>query len=197
MVLAVLGFFSVVILSVNVAFAKDADIGRSRIHPASPLYFLKATKETLQLKFARTGQDRILLQLKFATTRLREAKTLVSENQDLIPSTLERYMASLNSISEKLVQSQPDLNIKEKLDLHLKVLEQMYAKTSNPKAKMAIRSVMNRVIQRADVPSSAKLPLCTLFSKEASSSALNEVERMVFSERAKKCFASLDSDKID
>ena len=71
--------------------------------------------------------------------------------------------------------------------MHLTVLEQMYPEAKDAKAKMAIRSAMNRVIQRADVQSAVKLPVCSLFSKEASSSALNEVERMVLAERAKVC----------
>ena len=170
-------------------YAQAPDIGRSRIHPASYLYFLKATKETWQLKFAKTYQAKILLQLKFATTRLREAKTLLSENQDLIQPTLERYMASLKNFPDKPQEGDPmGLKIKEVLDFHLKVLEQMYPETSNPKAKMALRSVMNRVIQRADMSPSAKLPICTLFAKEASTSALNEVERAVLTARASRCF---------
>lgn len=174
-----------------------SDIGYSRLHPASPLYFLKAVRESLELKFAGTTRVRMLRELEFAERRLREAKTLLSINQDLIQPTLERYIATLNRLPDgHQEKDELGLKIKDALKVHLAVLEQMYPKAANAKAKMAIRSVMNRVIKRADVVSSAKLPVCALFSKEASSSALNEVERMVLTERAQKCFASLVSAKI-
>lgn len=170
------------------------DIGFSRLHPASPFYFLKAVRESLELKFAGTSRVKMLRELEFAGRRLREARTLLSVNQDLIQPTLERYIATLNRLPDKHQEKDElGLKIKEALDFHLKVLEQMYPEASNTKAKMAIRSVMNRIIQRADVVSSAKLPICALFSQEASSSALNQTEKFVLIDRAGNCQKSIKS----
>ncbi len=169
------------------AFA-TTDLGQSRITPASPFYFLKVVRENWELRFAKTSQAKMLLQLELATTRLKEAKSLLSENQDLIQPTLERYMSNLNSLPDKHNEKDElGIKIKEALNIHLAALEQMYPLASNLKAKMAIRSVMNRVIQRADVAPVAKLPICTLFFQEASSSALSQTERMMLAERANKC----------
>lgn len=168
--------------------AQVPDIGYSRITPASPVYFLKGVRESLELRFAGTPRVKMIRKLEFATRRLREAKTLILQDAQLIQPTLERYMAELNSLPrEHQENSELGLMIKEVLTAHLPVLEQMYSQTSNSKAKIAIRSVMNRIIQRADVSSSAREPVCKLFSKEASSIALNEVEKMVLAERARKC----------
>ncbi|OGE29644.1 hypothetical protein A2867_02185 [Candidatus Daviesbacteria bacterium RIFCSPHIGHO2_01_FULL_40_11] len=170
------------------AYAQGPDIGYSRLHPASPFYFLKAIREKLEIRFAGTPRTRMLWELEFAERRLREARTLLFVSQDLIQSTLERYVAELNRLPDKHQEKDElGLKIKGALKVHLTVLEQMYPEAKDAKAKMAIRSAMNRVIQRADVQSAVKLPVCSLFSKEASSSALNEVERMVLAERAKVC----------
>lgn len=168
--------------------AQAIDIGQSRITPASPLYFLKAVKEDLQLRLAGTTQTKLLLHLQFATTRLREVKTLLSQNQDLIQATLERYMAELNRLPDKHQdKDEVGIKIKDVVNTHLLVLEQIYPLSSDPKAKMAIRSVLNRIIQRADIAPVAKLPVCTLLAREASSSALNQTEKFVLTERARSC----------
>ncbi|MDP3758398.1 MAG: hypothetical protein Q8Q86_01655, partial [Candidatus Daviesbacteria bacterium] len=125
------------------------------------------------------------------TIRLREVNTLLSLRPDLVHPTLERYMGELNRLPDKhQVNDEVGFKIIEAIDTHLKVLRQIYPETASPKVKMALRSVMNRLIQRADAQSSAKLPVCALFSREASSSALNEVEKGVLTDRANKCFTS-------
>ncbi len=173
-------------------YAQAPDIGQSRITPASYFYFLKAVKENWQLKFAKSTSAKTLLYLEFATTRLREAKTLLLLRPELVQPTLERYMAELNRLPDKHQdKDEIALKIKEELNIHLAALEQMYPVASSLTAKMAIRSVMNRFIKRADVLSSAKLPVCTLFSQEASSSALNQIEKMVLAARAEDCRKSI------
>lgn len=193
----IVAFFLASFVFLYPAHAQGSDIGYSRLHPASPFYFLKAIRENLEIRFAGTPRTRMLRELEFATRRLREARTLLSESQDLIQPTLERYMASLNSLPDKHQEKDElGLTIQEALNIHLKVLEEIYPQASNTKAKMAIRSVMSRIIQRADVPSFAKLPVCVLFSKEASASALNEVERVVLAERAKMCLRGSESGEL-
>ncbi len=179
--------------SCNAALAaQENDIGYSRLNPASPFYFLKTIRESLELDLALTPRTKLLRQLEFATRRLREARTLISKNADLIPPTLERYSSYLNSLPDKnLEDSEVGLRIKESLSIHLDTLYQMYAEVSAPRAKMAIRAAINRIIQRADVPQLTKLPACSFLSHEASSSALNQTEKYVLAQRAQKCFQTL------
>lgn len=173
-------------------YAIENDIGYSRIHPASPFYFLKTIREDLELNLAQTYHVKELRQLEFATRRLRETRTLVPINQDLIQPTLERYNAHLKTLyDQNLIDSEILTRIKDSLSIHLAVLQQIYPEVSNPRAKMAIRSAMNRIIQIADVPNFAKLSVCNYFNKEASSSSLNQTEKFVIKERTQKCFDSL------
>lgn len=184
-ILPTLLLFTFYLLLVTPVFALE-DIGYSRIHPASPLYFLKGVREKLELHFAQTYRVKVFRQLEFATRRLRESRTLLATDQELIQPTLERYIAHLNSFSDR--HQQEDFSkIQDNLGFHVKVLQQIYDAASNLKAKMAIRSAMNRIIQRADVPNDAKALVCDLFLKEASSSALNQTEQMVLLERGRKC----------
>ncbi len=169
-------------------FAADQDpVGYSRIHPASPLYFLKTIRENLELKFAATGHVKLLRQLEFAQRRLREVRTLIAINEDLIPPTIERYNFYINSLNDTHKDTEELRLMQSNLANNLKTLQLIYGQAVTPRAKMFIRSAMNRVIQRADVPNFAKVPICNLFTKESSSSALNQTERLVLVERAEKC----------
>lgn len=183
------------LLLVTPVYALDNDIGYSKIHPASPLYFLKGVREVLELKFAGTTRIKMLRQLEFATRRLREARTLIRDhNEELVPATLERYIAQFNELTDQHAQNdEVGIRIKESLAVHLNVLEQIYSQTSSLKSKMFIRSSLNRLIQRADVANPSKVPICQLFANEASSSALNQTEQTVLSERVEKCFKSLSN----
>ncbi len=185
------------LLLVTSVFASENDIGYSRIDPASSLYFLKAVRENLELNFAQTGRVKMLRQLEFATRRLREARTLVSKREDFIQPTLERYISYLSKLPDNPSGGdEVGIRIKESLTVHSEVLEQIHSQATDLKAKMAIRSAMNRLIQRADVADKAKIRICDFFSKEASSSALNQTEQVVLSERAQKCFDDLRVSKI-
>lgn len=167
--------------------AQIADIGYSKIHPASPFYFLKAIRENLELRFAGTYHVRMLRQLEFATRRLREVNSLTGIDEDLIPPTMERYGVHISSFTDKH-QDMVDLKIvSSNLTNHLNVMQQIYNKTSSLKAKMFIRSAMNKVIQRADVTNMARNSICNFFLKEASSSALNQTEQLVLLNRVDKC----------
>lgn len=165
------------------------DIGYSKIHPASFFYFLKTVRENLELQFAQTSRVKNLRILEFAFRRLRETVTLVNINkEELIPPTLERYIVHLNSLTDKHQKNDPFAEVlKNNLSIHLQVLQQIYTSTSNLRSKIFIRSAMNRIIQRSDVDHQAQVAICELFSKEASSSALNKVEQVVLLERARKC----------
>lgn len=169
------------------------DIGYSRIHPASPLYFLKSVKEILELKLALTPRVKQLRELEFAFRRLREAKTLLTINQDLIPPTLERYIAQIDDLTSSHQNDEAGIKVQEGVNLHLKVLQQMYSESSNLRAKSSIRRTMNKLIKRADILNSVKATVCDFFSKEASSSSLNKIEQVVLKVRAQSCFEGVKS----
>lgn len=186
LVLALAAF--VVFSSCKVAFANEDQIGQSRLDPSSPFYFLKTIRENLELKFAGIPRVRLLRELEFATRRLREVKALMVKDQDLIPPTLEKYKAHLNSLPDKNLEDGEVLTrIKESMNVHFEVLESIYNQVTNPRVKMSIRAVINKLAQRPDLPNYTRLPICNFLSKEASSSALNDTEKAVLTDRAQKC----------
>lgn len=174
---------------VSTSSAQIVDIGYSRIDPASPLYFLKTIRENLEVNLAQTRRVKNLRQLEFATRRLRETRTLVGKNEELVPSTLERYISHLNNLQDKYLKSEQQIadDIKNNLAIHLQIFRQIYNSSSNLRTKMAVRSTMNKIIQRADVSNSDREVVCDLFTKEATSSALNQTEQVVLKDRAVKC----------
>lgn len=186
----ILAFFIIFFLFFSgVALAGEDQIGQSRLDPASPFYFLKTIRENFELKFAGTPRVRLLRELEFATRRLRETKALIDKDQDLIPPVLEKYKSHINNLPDKNLEDEEVIfRIKESLNIHFAALENIYIRVSNPRAKMAIRAAINKIAQRADLPDYARLPICSFLSKEASSSALSDTEKAVFSERAQKCF---------
>lgn len=189
-IITVIIFIIIITIIIPPVFAQE-DIGSARLHPAHPLYFLKGVRENLELKLAQTDRVKKLRQLEFAQRRLREVNSLIPINQELIPAVLERYIVHLNNIKDKHIPGDALIPIiQNDLTMDLKALELIFAKAENLRAKMAIRSAMNRVIQRADVVKEVKLPVCYFFAKEASSSALNQTEQLVLKNRAEKCFNS-------
>lgn len=195
------------------AYAQALDLGQSRIHPASPLYFLKSVREALELKFAGTTNVRALRQLEFSTRRIREVKSLgYTSRQDLITPALERYwwhIRELNGIltltDENMVGKASDVTA-----THMNVLQTIYQQVANQEAKRSIRTAVNRlseweqgVVDKLNLLRQpffaqkiliSKLSGCNFLSKEASSSALNEVERVILAERAKMCFLKSGTD---
>ena len=212
MLLATLSFISLIFLfSCNTAFAKEAsfsatssakmqptgnDIGVSKITPASFFYFLKTVREGIELKLAFTPHVKLIRQLEFATRRLREVKSLIPTNhQDLIQSTLERYWFHMSFLPQKdLNDLEVATRIKESLVVHLEVLQQIYPSVSNKSAKMAIRTAINRIVQRADLPKLDRIAACNFLVKVASSSSmLNDSEQVILENRAENCFQLLDN----
>lgn len=175
--------------SCDSAFAYDDDIGTSRIDPSSPIYFLKTVKENLEWRLALTPRVKLIRNLEFATRKLREAKTLLSTNrQDLIEPTLERYWYYISQLPDKdLKDGEFATSVKQSLVIHLKTLEKIYSQVSNLRAKMSIRSALNRLMGRGDIPSAARVSVCEFLVKEASSSALNQTEQVILKDRALMC----------
>ncbi len=174
----------------NSAYAYENDIGVSRIGPTSPIYFLKTVRENLEISLALTPRVKLIRQLEFATRRLREVKSLILVNrQDLIEPTMERYWFHISRLPDKdLKDEELILRIKESLVVHLKTLDIIYSKVSDPGVKRAIRSALNKIVDRADIPISARIPICDFFALEATTSlSLTQTEKVILLERAQKC----------
>lgn len=209
--LAALGLLLLVMFSANSVFAQQVDIGPSQINAASPLYFLKSIQEILLLKFAKTPQDRDISRLKFLTRRVAEVKSLIgTPREDLVEPTLEKYwfqFQELRSITN-LKDWDAAKQVSYQVMAHLDNLQRVFPQVSNQRAKRSIRLIVNRISEwegsfmgqvilfgqpafTQDITSS-RFSACSFLSKEASSSALNEVEREVLAERADKCFSGLE-----
>ncbi|TSC88037.1 MAG: Uncharacterized protein G01um10147_268 [Microgenomates group bacterium Gr01-1014_7] len=203
-VLTLAAFF--VFSSGQVVLANEDQIGQSRIHPASPFYFLKSVREILELKFAGTTNVKSLRYLEFSTRRIREVKSLMSVNRpDLIPPTLEKYSSSLEKVLG-LINFRDEVlgpQVIDKVGKHVLILEGLFNQTENQKAKIAIRlaiyrisrwneQLLGRLVSEDKVRLSPEITknqafICNFLSKEASSSALNDTEKAVLTQRAQKC----------
>lgn len=176
------------------------------VNPASPFYFLKSAKEVLDLKFAKTSQEKGLKYFEFAVRRIKEAESLINTNRsELIPPVLERYWLNLSKSLGLLNLRDDSLasQVIEEIRQHILTLETLQNQTENQKAKRAIRAGVYRIsswnnalLERLTVQAKAQLSLkieenhnliCSFLSKEASSSALNQTEKAVLLERAQKC----------
>lgn len=186
-------------------FAQANTLEKAKIDPASPLYFLKSVREIFELQFAGNGQIKAYRQMEFATRRIREAKSLVEARQDLIEPTLIRYLFHLQEL-KGMINIRDEVAIEKvtgRINEQMSVLQSIYNQVSDKRARMAIRSTVNRVSlwnkelidkltelskpHLTDKISKYQLQSCAFLAKEASSSALNEVEKTVLSERVQKC----------
>ncbi|MBI2338708.1 hypothetical protein HYU95_06015 [Candidatus Daviesbacteria bacterium] len=185
--------------------AQDGNIGKSQINASSPLYFLKSLREILEIKFAGTTNVRAYRTLEFATRRIREVNSLVkTSREDLIEPTLVKYLSELQELKGITNIKDEDMVMRaSQVSGHMEVLQKIYSQVSDPKAKRSIRATIHSLtaweqqfIDRLDLTkqsaiaqrmTGSKLSACNFLSKEASASALNEVEKAVLAERAQKC----------
>lgn len=181
--------FAAIFSKSNFANTFENNIGYSQIHPAHPLYFLKPVREGFEMHFAQTPNVKFLRQLEFATRRLREVNSLVlTDRQELIEPNMERYWIYIVNLVDKNPDKDATRQITENVTVHIQNLNKIYPEISNLRAKMAIRSILQRLINKLNIPDYAKIPVCQLFSQEASSKALTEVEQIILEERALSCF---------
>lgn len=190
------------------AYAQSPDIGLARINAASPLYFLKSIREILEIKFAGSTHVKALYKLEFANRRIREVNSLVKTPEEyLIQPTLEKYWSSLGQLRGILDLNNKDMagRVSRAVVLQMNDLLGAFEEASDPKAKRSLRAAIYRLseweqelIDRfsllpepqpalSEQVINSKLSGCSFLSKEASSSALNEVERKVLADRAKTC----------
>lgn len=181
------------------------DLGESLIHPATPLYFLKAIREKVEMFLGGSEEAKAMRQVEFAQRRLREVTSLVkAKRQDLIPATIEEYKAHLQ-IAESLAGSNEELlvSIGEATARHLEVLQRVYDNVGNPTAKAAIRGAIERageqntrLLEKLSTESQQKLIrktaqreafACKFLMREATSSGLNDTEKASLRERVNTC----------
>lgn len=189
--LAVFLSLAVFIASCSSAYAYE-DIGYAQIHPAHPLYFLKSVRENLEVKLAQTNRTKVLRQLEFANRRLREFRSLLSTNkQFLIEPALEKYWFHISNVPIPSKDIGLETEVTAALVNHLEVLRSNFDQVSDDRAKRGVRHAVYRLTKHTDLPDYAKLDGCQFLGKEASSSALTEVERAILKERADSCLESL------
>lgn len=192
--------------SVYPVFAQDNNIGESRINPASPLYFLKGVREVVELKFTKTSGDKALLQLEFATRRIREVNSLAkTSRQDLIVPTIVRYLSNLESLTGVAYLGNVIFatKITDSVTTQMTFLQSVYSQISDSNARRSIRSTVNSLTgwddklilklneqkddSLAQKVNDSRLSGCSFLSKEASASGINEVEKSILFERGQKC----------
>lgn len=185
------------------------DIGESLIHPASPLYFLKAIREKIEMAIASSNEAKAITEVEFAQRRLRELRALVKvKRQDLIPPVLERYKQYIKEAGDYASRDE-DLSVRvgDAVSRHLDVLQRVYDAVGNPQAKVSIRAAIERaeehnrmLLEKLDLVSQQELIrkvalrqalACKFMMREASSSALNDTERAFMKDRVSKCKAGI------
>lgn len=183
----------------------DNYVGKSIIHPAHPLYFLKAVRENLEIKFSTTPKQKFVRKIEFLTRRIREVKSLIYyKRQDLIEPNLEKYSAILDEIVGMDTQKRDQVNMaRDEVSNHLLILIKYYPQIEKKRAKISFRSTISKIskwnltlIDRlnyggytdlAEKQTKLNLPACQFLEKEASVSGLNEVEKIMITQRARKC----------
>lgn len=182
------------------------EVGDSLISPSSPVYFLKAWRESLELYLASNDTVKAQRKLEFSVRRLREVKTLLDENrQDLVPATLKAYTQDL-----EMVKSYSSKDPKNALDLglsiarHMYVLQSLYYRMSESEAKFANRETIRYVLNynrnllnanlseedRANFINGLKLreiAACQFLKTEAQASDILESEKKLISEVLQNC----------
>lgn len=183
--------------------ARQVYLGKSLIHPAHPLYFLKKVRELLEIKFAPSQEIQAIRYLEFAQRRVREVRSLVkARRSDLVAPTLEHYIFNLHKALDltDLKNEAKVRQLTEIVSIHARVLDHLYSQIESEAGKRSIRTTMfklaewNQKFQERLTPASLEFTsnesqslICDFLTKEAQNSSLNEVERAVLLERAQKC----------
>jgi hypothetical protein len=189
----------------NVPNPGSVDLGESLIHPASPLYFLKAIREKVEVLLGGSSETKSMRQVEFAQRRLREVSSLVkAKRQDLIPATIEEYKAHLKNAEDFAMGNEElQVTVGEATSRHLEVLQRVYDMVGNPNAKAAIRGAIERageqntaLLENLSTENQQKLIrktaqreafACKFLMREATSAGLNDTEKLSLGQRVNKC----------
>lgn len=187
----------------------DNYVGQSIIHPAHPLYFLKAVRENIETKFSTNPKQKFIRKIEFLERRIREVKSLIYfKNEYLIDPTIEKYTQILNELEGMDTQKRDQVNMaRDEVSNHLLIMIKYYPQLENSRAKLSFRRTISKISEwninlsdrltyggytdLAEKQIKLNSPACEFLKKEASTSALNDVERLVFSKRADICFKNL------
>lgn len=182
----------------------SANLGESLIYPGSPLYFLKAAREKIEVLFDSNNDVKAMRQVEFAQRRLREIASLIRHNrQDLIPETLEHYKINLKNLENVYRKEDIAIKVGEAVSEHLDVLEHLYGTIGEARAQAAVRSSIETAegfnsnllaklslsSQQALIGKIAKNQAlaCKFLTRESKSDSLSDTEKVYLSEQAKKC----------
>lgn len=199
---SILIFFLIFTLLIPVVFAQES-IGSSKLDPSSPLYFLKAVREKLEIKFAGTDKVRVLRRLEFAERRLREINSLITNHrEDLVQPNLENFLLELNLI-RPVQDKYLNPTVSDSLGHYMQVLVSIYGNLTDPKAKLGVRSTVFRLMEFNQVYYTNMIPAltsqvfpsqvskfslgCNLLTKESLDSSLNESEKQILNIRSERC----------
>lgn len=187
--------------------AKQVYLGKSLIHPAHPLYFLKKVREILELKFAPSQEIQAIRYLEFAQRRIREARSLKeAKRADLLAPTLEHYIFNLHKALDltDLKNEAKVRQLTEIVSIHVRILDHLYPQTEDQAAQRSIRTTLFKLTQwnqkfqerlspefKQFTSNETQSLICDFLAKEAQNSSLNEVEREVLKERADRCNQSV------
>lgn len=194
------------------------EIGTSLITPSSPLYFLKALRERVELMLSSKKSQKINKHLEFAQRRLREVSSLIKSNhQDLIEPTVEQYkdfIVELDSLATNDNSSKSVIALS--LARHLDILQRFYDSVGLPQAKMSIMSAIEKaegynreLLAKLDLAEQQKLIgeialrqalACKFMAREASSSATIEPARQLLGQKVSACQKDIQTtlkDKLD
>lgn len=179
----------------------------SQLNPASPFYFLKSASEIFQLKLAKTTGEKAEMELKFADARVKEVKDLSLIHQELIQPTLERYWSLMGEVIGLLDLKNEDKmsQVHSMISSETNLLIGLYPKVEDAEAKRSLKTTVFRLsgwdnefalrlesvknFSLARTVLSSKIDACKFLVREASNSALNEVEKSVFKSRGEKCLS--------
>ncbi len=185
------------------------EVGDSLVSPSSPLFFLKALREKVELYFAPNHLVSAQRELEFAVRRLREVKTLIEEDrQDLIEVTLQKYRNHLDKVN-KVGGGTEGLRV----DLgtsaarHMYVLQSLYYNTNDETAQRAIRTSIERILeynwlllenpelteeeydQLVQKVALRQLAGCQFLNEESKNTSMNQAEQQALQEYVKDCKA--------
>ncbi len=132
----------------NSAFAQgfklpSTDIGTDKFNASSLFYIFKTLKEDITLLFNQNKSSKLKQETDLAITRLKEVNALAgSKSEERIVETLDRYKKHVDSMVA-LMDSDQSKTL-EQLGTNLGVLQRVYDKVENQKAKEAIARAIDR-----------------------------------------------------
>lgn len=179
---------------------------QARISPSSPLFFLKAVRENIELSLALTKQVRRIRTLEFAGRRLREVNSLIgTPDEPLIESSLLHYR-KLTGDLDKLTTSGEDLKVwaAEGEGEHLNTLLDDYPKISDRNAKGSVLATIevleshNRALagtikdsiqkrELIDRIATSQARTCNFYAQRLKDGNLNDVNKTILAKLLGKC----------